>query len=295
MASREIMYRKKGAGNIKTKINWTIVYIIMIVLVGFMALPLIYTLVSAFKPINELWLYPPRFFVKQPTLKNFIDLLTNLDSSSVPFTRYIFNSVFTTVITVAGTTVLSSMAAYALEKFDLPGSKTMFAIIIAALMFSPQVTQIPNFLIINGLKLSDTYWAIIIPKLAVPLNLFLMKQFISQLPTPLIEAARIEGSKELGIFWKIVMPLCAPAWATVIVFSFIANWNDYFTVLIFIHDQSMQTLPLALQLIAGGAGQAARSGAVAAATLVVTLPTVLVFVFMQSKVLKTMAHAGIKG
>lgn len=295
MATRDVMYRSIETKKFKSKINWTFVYIIMIVLVGFMALPLIYTLVSAFKPINELWLYPPRFFVKQPTIKNFSDLLTNLDSSSVPFTRYIFNSVFTTVVTVAGTTILSSMAAYALEKFELPGSKILFSVIIAALMFSPQVTQIPNFLIINALHLSDTYWAIIIPKLAVPLNLFLMKQFISQMPTPLIEAARIEGAREMGIFWKIVMPLCAPAWATVIVFSFIANWNDYFSVLIFIHDQSMQTLPLALQLIAGGTGQAARSGAVAAATLVVTLPTILVFIIMQSKVLKTMAHAGIKG
>lgn len=295
MSARDIMYRAAGTNKIKTGFNWTFLYIVMIALVAFMALPLVYTLVSAFKPINELWLYPPRFFVRQPTLKNFSDLLYNLDSSSVPFTRYIFNSVFTTTIAVAGTTVISSMAAYSLEKLETPGSKVIFSVVIAALMFSPQVTQIPNFLIINQLGLADTYWALIIPKLAVPLNLFLMKQFISQLPTPLLEAARIEGARESTVFWRIVMPLCAPAWATVIVFSFIANWNDYFSVLIFIRDQSMQTLPLALQLIAGGTGQAARSGAVAAATLVLTVPTIVIFVFMQSKVLKTMAHAGIKG
>lgn len=295
MSVRDVMYRSSNNSNRKSHLNWTIVYTVMLALLIFMALPLVFMAVSAFKPIDELFLYPPRFFVKRPTLQNFADLLTNLDSSTVPFTRFVFNSIFTTAVTVTGTTVICSMAAYALEKFKLPGAKFMFSLVIAALMFAPQVTQIPNYMIIKGLGLIDNYLAVIIPKLAVPMNLFLMKQFMTQIPDPLLEAAKLEGASDWRVFWKIIMPLSSPAWATLIVFSFIANWNDYFTPLIFLRNQAMQTLPLALQMIAGGPGQVARSGAVAAATLLITAPTIIIFLLMQSKVVKTMTYAGIKG
>lgn len=212
----------------------------------------------------------------------------------MPFTRFVFNSLFTTAVTVFGTVIICSMGAFALEKYDLPWANTIFNIVVAALMFAPQVTQIPNYLIVNKLGLINTYWALIIPKLAVAYNFFLMKQFMEGVPNELLEAARIDGAKEFRIFWSMVMPMAKPAWATLIVFSFVSNWNDYFSPLVFITSQTMKTLPLALQTIQGGPGQVARSGAVAAATFLTVLPTILIFLFMQSKVMKTMAYSGIK-
>jgi len=264
-------------------------------LVLFTSLPLIYMISTAFKPYDELFLYPPRFFVRKPTLQNFVDLFTALDSTVIPFSRYVFNSLFTTVVTVFATVIVCSMGAFAIAKYKLPYANTIFNIVIAALMFSPHVTQIPNYLIVSKLHLLNTYWALIIPKIAVAYNLFLMKQFIEQIPDTYLDAARIDGAGEFKIFWQIIMPMCKPAWSTLIVFSFVSNWNDYFSPLIFINRQELKTLPLVLQSLAGGPGQVARSGALAAATFVVTIPTIIVFLIMQSRVMKTMAYSGIKG
>ncbi|AEE95246.1 carbohydrate ABC transporter permease [Mahella australiensis] len=284
----------KARHHIKFSFGWLVVYIFMIALVAFTALPIIYMIATAFKPLDELFIYPPRFFVRRPTFQNFSDLLTAMDSSVVPFTRYIYNSTITTAAIVAGTVIISSMGAFALVKYKLPLADWIFNIVIAALMFSPQVTQIPTYMVISGLNMVNTYWALIIPKLAVAYNFFLMKQFMEQIPDTLLEAARIDGATEWTIFWRIVMPMARPAWATLVVFSFVSNWNDYFTPLIFITSQAMKTLPLALQTIAGGPGVVARSGAMAAATFLTTVPTIVLFVFMQSKVMQTMAYSGIK-
>lgn len=265
----------------------------MLLLAAFTAIPLVYMVSTAFKPLDELFIYPPRYFVRRPTLTNFSNLLISLASSTVPFTRYIFNSFFTTVLTVTGTVMVSGMGAYALSKHKLPGAGLIFSIIIAALMFSSHVTQISSYIVVDGLGLTNTYWALIIPKLAVAYNFFLMKQFLDQFPNELLEAARIDGAKERAIFWKIVMPSLKPAWSTLVVFSFVSNWNDYFSPLIFITSNSMKTLPLALQTI-GASGAIARAGAMNAATLLMTAPTIIIFLIMQAKVMETMAHSGIK-
>jgi ABC-type glycerol-3-phosphate transport system permease component len=235
--------------------KWFLVYTFMLLLVAFTALPIVYM--------------------------------------EVPFVRYIFNSVFTSSVTVFLTVIVSAMGAFSLVKYKPPGSNLIFMIILGALMFSPHVTQIPTYMVVNGLGLINTFGALIIPKLAVAYNFFLMKQFTEQLPDVLLEAARIDGAGEWYIFWKIVMPALRPAWATLIVFSFVANWNDYFSPLIFTTSQTMKTLPLALQTIAGGLS-IARAGAVGAATLLMTLPTIIIFTTMQAKVMETMVHSGIK-
>lgn len=286
---------KTGKHQVRFNFNWFVVYLLMGGLVLFTSLPLIYMISTAFKPYDELFLYPPRFFVRKPTLRNFYELLTALDSSTIPFTRYIFNSLLTTCVTVALTVIVSSMGAFALAKYKIPFGNTVFNIIIAALMFSPHVTQIPNYIIVSKLGLLNTYWALIIPKIAVAYNIFLMKQFIEQIPDTYLDAARIDGASDFKIFWKIIMPMAKSAWSTLIVFSFVSNWNDYFSPLIFINKQALKTLPLILQSLAGGPGQVARSGAVAAATFLVTMPTIIVFLIMQSRVMKTMAYSGIKG
>ncbi len=273
-----------------------LLYVFLGLFVCFTALPLIYVISTAFKPMDELFLYPPRFFVRNPTMSNFGDLFAALDNTSVPFSRAIFNSLFTSAVTVVLTVIVSAMAAYGMVKHHPRGSNLIFNLILVALMFSPHVTQIPNYMIVKNLGLINTYWALILPKIAVAFNMFLVKQFLEQMPDAYLEAARLDGANEWQLFWKIVMPYVRPAWATLVVFSFVGNWNDYFSPLVFTNSDAMKTLPLAIQSIAGGPGAAslATAGSMAASTFVMTLPTVLIYTFMQSKVLSTMSYSGIK-
>ncbi len=269
-------------------------YLLLTVLVVITGLPLFAMVCRSLMPLDELYIYPPRLIVHNPTLRNFSDLLTSLSSSTVPFTRYIFNSLFTTVVTVLASVVVCCMGAYGLVKHRPAGSGAIFAVVLAALMFSTHVTQIPNYLVVNKLHLVNTYWALIIPKIAVAYNFFLVKQFCEQLPDSVLEAARIDGAREWRVFWTIAMPLLKPAWTTLAVFSFVNNWNDYFSPLIFISGNALKTLPLALQTLSGGAGVVARAGTVGAATFLTTVPSILVFALMRGKVMETMSFSGIK-
>lgn len=269
-------------------------YLGVAVLAVFMALPLLYVAVTAFKPYEELFLFPPRFFVKSPTMDNWANLMGAFDSSSVPFLKYLFNSLLTTVVSVALTILVCALAAYGFAKKRVPCGSALFTLIIMALSFPVHATQIPNYMIVNALGLINTLWALIIPKIAVAYNLFLMKQFCDQIPNSLLEAARIDGSGELRIFFKLVFPMLTPAWATLIVLSFVSNWNDYFSPLVFITDESRKTLPLVLTSLAEN-GNIARAGAAAVGTFLMVLPTILIFVIMQRRVIETMTFSGIKG
>ena len=271
----------------------TLLYLLIIALAIFTSLPLIYVIMTAFKPLDEIIKFPPQFIVRRPTGENFADLVTALDSTAVPFVRNVFNSFFVCAASVFGTVVICAMGCYGLVKHKVPFAKLLFAAVIAALMFSPQVTQISTFMVVNQLHLVDTYWALILPKIATAFYFFLLKQFVEQLPDPFLEAARIDGANEWYIFWRIVMPFLAPAWATLTVFAFVSNWNDFFTPLIFISDQSLKTLPLALQTIGEG-GNMARAGAMGAATFLTIIPPVALFIVMQKRVIETMTHSGIK-
>lgn len=286
---------RKGRVGRRSRRATVIEYIVITVLALFTMLPIVYMVSTAFKPLEEMFLYPPRFLVRHPTMRNFAELLLAIDALTVPFVRYAFNSLFVTITTVTFGVVISSMAAFPLAKYPrMPGGKFFFSIIISTLMFAPEVTQIPRYLIVDKLGLIDTYAGLILPVLAGSYGLFLMKQFMEQLPIELIEAAKIDGASEWRIFWRVVMPLVRPAWITLIIFSFIGTWNDFFTPLIFTRSEQMKTLPLMMSTIGGGPGQVARWGAVAAASLVVTLPTFFLFVFLQRYVMETMAHSGIK-
>ena len=270
-----------------------ILHFLISLLVCFTMLPLIYMVVTAFKPLDELFIFPPRFYVSNPTIRNFATLLQSIGSVAVPFSRFVFNSIFTSVSAVTLSVVVCSMGAYAISKLNVVHSKIIFAIIVSALMFGTHVTQIPSYMIVKELGMLNRYSALIVPKIAIAYHFFLMKQFMDQLPVPILESARMDGANEWHIFWKVVMPVVKPAWATVVMFAFVANWNDYFSPLIFINRQAMKTLPLALQLISEQ-GNIARMGAIAAATLLTTLPSILIFMIMQSKVNQTMAYSGIK-
>jgi ABC-type glycerol-3-phosphate transport system permease component len=283
--------RKSGHKRVATPLEYSALTLLAILMI----LPIVYMISTSLKPLEEMFVYPPRFLVRHPTLRNFADLLIAMNALSVPFVRYLFNSLFVTITTVGLSLILSSMAAYPLAKYPyMPGAKLFFSVVISALMFSPQVTQIPRYLIVDRLSLIDTFGGLIIPNLAGAYGLFLMKQFMEQLPIELIEAAKVDGASEWTIFWRVVMPLVRPAWITLLIFSFIGTWNDFFTPLIFTRSEQMKTLPLLMSSIGGGPGVVARFGAVAAASLVVTAPTLLLFVLLQRYVMETMAHSGIK-
>lgn len=282
-----------GAFSVRLSVPRVLLYVLILALVAFTALPLIYVVSTAFKPADELFLFPPRFFVQNPTGENFRDLLEALDSTTVPFSRSVFNSLFVAVVTVALTVMMSCSAAYGMVKHKIPFGKAVFSVIVAALMFSPQVTQIPTYLIVKDLGLHDTYAALIVTKIAVAYNVFLIRQFTEQLPDAFLEAARLDGANEWQIFTRIVMPFLKPAWSTLVVFSFVSTWNDYFTPLVYTSREELKTLPLVLQTI-GENGNVARAGAVGAATLIMTLPTVILFSLMQKNVLETMTYSGIK-
>ena len=271
-------------------------YLFMLALTAFTMLPLIYLVATAFKPMDELFLFPPRFFVRRPVTDNFRDLVLSLGGAAVPFLRYVINSLYVTASTVTLTVVVCSMCAYGIAKLKPVGSGILFVLTIAALMFSPHVTQISRYQVVNALGLIDTYWALILPSIAVAYSMFLMKQFLEQYPNEILEAARIDGAGEFYTFWRIVMPSLAPAWSTLVVLSAVATWNDYFTPLVYTSSLTMKTLPLALQMIAGGPASAniGRAGAVAAASFLMVVPIIVLYLIMQKKMIATMVHSGIK-
>ena len=278
-------------------IKRSVVTVFMIFLVAFTALPLIYIVNAAFKPLDELFLFPPTFFVKHPTGKNFRDLVISLGSSTVPFLRYVFNSVFVSLCVVVGTVIISSTAAFALSKLELPFKAFWFNLIISALMFSNHVTTIPRYLVIESMGLYNSYTALILPQIAVAYNVFLMKQFLDQYPDQIMEAAHIDGAGDFLTFIKIVFPGQKPVVATMVVLTFVSCWNDFFSPLVYTSSQTMKTLPLALQTISGGAGASSvsRAGAVSSASLLMILPVIIIFTLMQGKVMETMTQSGIKG
>ncbi|MCI8434061.1 MAG: carbohydrate ABC transporter permease [Lachnospiraceae bacterium] len=269
--------------------------LVLIVVLGFFGLfslfPLIYTLTSAFKPFSEIFMYPPRLTVENPTLNNFFDLGTIIEDFTIPLSRYIFNTMIITGLGTFGTVLLGSLAAYPLAKYEFPGSKLMSNLIVYALMFSTSVTAIPNYLIMSALGIVDTYWAVILPAVGGTLGLYLMKNFMVQVPDDMLEAAKIDGATEFGIFFKVVMPLCKPAWITLVILSFQQMWGT--TGGVFIYSEELKPLSYVLsQLVSGGIS---RTGVASAVSLLMLIVPIGVFVFSQSNVIETMATSGIKG
>lgn len=267
-----------------------LVFLMLILLGGFMILPVVYTLVQAFKPMEELFIFPPRFTVSNPTVKNFKLIWSLIDNLWVPFSRYLFNSVFVSAVGTAGNVIIASMAAYPLAKNEFPGKKILFKIVTVALLFSGGVLGLAQYIIMAKLHMINTYWALILPSVATPMGLFLMKQFMEGISTSLLEAARIDGMNEFQIYWSIVMPNVKPAWLTMIIFAFQGMWG--MTGGNFIYTENLKLLPTALAQIQSGG--IARAGVSAAANLLMFIPPVLMFLITQSSIMETMAHAGIK-
>lgn len=272
-------------------------YVILLPLAIFMLLPIVFVLSSAFKPPDELFAYPPRFLVVNPTLKNFTDLFSKMSNSGVPVTRYLFNSVLITIVTVVASILVSSMAAYALSKKRFKLKQTLFAINNVALMFVPIAVTIPRFLVIEKLNLFNTFWVHILPVLAMPVGLFLLKQFMDGIPNEVIEAAQIDGASDLKIYWRIILPLIQPALATIAILTFQAAWNNAETSSLYLNNESLRTFAFYLSTLTTtttGANAVAGQGIAAAATLIMFLPNLLIFILLQGQVMSTMSHSGIK-
>ena len=274
----------------RSRIGDFIIYFFLILVALMMVFPLVFAINNALKPLDELFLFPPKVFAQNPTMDNFQDLFVTMGKSWVTFSRYIFNTVFITVVGTAGHLIIASMGAFVLAKYEFPGSKLFFSIVVTALMFNGYVTAIPNYLIISKLGWIDTYWAIIIPAFASPMGLFLMKQFMEGLPMSLIEAAKIDGANEWKVFISIVMPNVKPAWLTMIIFSVQGLWNNQAAT--FIYSEEKKTLVYALQQIQSGG--IARTGQAAAVTVVVMAVPILIFILSESQILETMASSGLK-
>ncbi|WP_102710424.1 carbohydrate ABC transporter permease [Paenibacillus castaneae] len=265
-------------------------FILLAIFGAFMILPLIYAINNAFKPLDEIFMFPPTLFVRNPTMNNFIDLINLLGNSWVPFSRYIFNTVFITGMGIIGHVLLASAAAYPLAKHKFPGQKLMFTVVVLSLMFTPAVTAIPTYMIMSWLGLIDSYWAVIIPAFAYSLGLYLMKQFMEQIPDVLLEAAKIDGASEYRIFWTIVMPNVKPAWLTLIILLFQILWGSDGNG--FIYSEQLKSLHFAAnQIVQGGI---ARAGAAAAVALILMSVPITLFVFSQSRIIETMATSGMK-
>jgi len=257
----------------------------------FMAFPIVLLISNSLKTLDELWVFPPRFFPLNPTLKNYVDMFTILSNALVPFSRYFLNTAIITIVGTAGNVILGSMGAYSLSKLRYPGRELIFSVIVKSLMFNTTVTAIPSYIIMSSFGIIDSLWSIILPTFASTLSLYLIKQFIEQsIPDTMLEAAQIDGAGSWGVFWKMVMPNIKPAWCTAILLSVQALWNVSPNTLIYSDEKKTLAYVLS-QITASGLS---RAGVSAAITVVMMAVPITVFIVSQSQVLETMATSGMK-
>ena len=267
-----------------------LVFMFLAVFGLFFIFPIFYSVLNAFKPLEEILIFPPRLYIENPTFDNFLELAMLMEDSWVPLSRYLFNSAIVSILGTAGHLLLSSMAAYPMAKINFPGRKVFQKVIVMSLLFSASVTYIPTYLVMDQLHLIATPLAVILPAWASSLGLYLMMNFMTNLPDSMLEAARIDGASEFRIYWQIVMPNVKPAWMTLIIFSFQAMWNN--TGASYLYSEELKMLPSIIGTIT--AGGVRRTGVSAAAALLMMLPPILIFVFSQNNVIETMSSSGLK-
>lgn len=273
------------------KVGGTIAIFVFLTILGlFMVLPIYLTVVMSIKPVEELFIFPPKLYAMRPTLDNFSEMFADLNQNRVPFSRYVFNSIFVTVTVTVAQCIFASMAAFVLAKCRFPGSKIINSIIVVALLYQSNVIYIMQYMVMAKLKMIDTYLALIFPSIASPMGLFLMRQSISQVPDAMIEAAKVDGAGLFRICWQIVMPNQKPALMTLIIFAFQAAWNIQAGTVVF--REQYKTLPTVVTQ-AATAGLA-KAGVAMAAAVFMLVPPIIVFMIAQKNVIETMAHSGIK-
>lgn len=270
------------------------IILIVLPLVLFMGLPIVYIVCHAFKPMDELFAYPPKFLVRKPTLDNFVKLFKASRTAGIPMSRFVFNSIIVTISVVFSSLVISTAAGFALSKLRFKGKDTMMKINQAALMFVPIAVMIPRYLVIKVLGLTDTYFAHILPLVALPVALFLVKQFIDQVPNSLIEAAYIDGASEFSVYTKVILPLIKPAIATAAILVFQQVWSNMESSNYYINSEGLKTLTFYMNTLVNANNTVAGQGMAAAASLIMFIPNLLMFIVLQKSIMNTMAYSGIK-
>ncbi len=270
------------------------IILIILPLVIFMALPIIFIANHAFKPMDELFAFPPTFFVKNPTLENFTKLVKFSRTSGVPLSRYIFNSAIVTLLTVGLSLLFTTCAAFALSKIKFKGRNLMIQINQLALMFVATAVLIPRYLVICNLGLIDSTLAHVLPLVAYPVALFLVKQFVEQVPDSLIEAAYMDGATDFQVYRKIIIPMIKPAIATAAILVFQQVWTNMETSNYYINDDSMKTLTFYMNSLVNANNTVSGQGIAAAASLILFVPNLVLFIILQNSVMNTMANSGIK-
>ena len=269
-------------------------YLLLTPIALFMTLPLMFTISEAFKPLDELFRFPPTFIVERPTLDNFRHIARLAGDTSVPMSRFLFNTIIVTILTLVLTILITTMSAYALSKKKFRAKGLLLKINQIAFMFIPAAVAIPRYIIIMNIGLDNNFLAHIMPALAMPVGLFLVKQFIdTQVPDELIEAARIDGAGELRILFSLVFPLIRPAIATVAIITFQAVWGAVEASNMFITDDTLRTFAFYLGALSPG-DNPALAGVGAASALIMFAPNLIIFIALQSRVMSTMSHSGIK-
>ena len=269
-------------------------YAILIPMAILTGLPIVFIFSQALKPVNELYLYPPRFFVSNPSLNSFRKLVETMNSSDVPIYRYFFNSIMSTLLTVLCTVAITAFAGYALAKKKFRTKNLIFSINTMALMFVGAAVKIPKYLIVYGTGLIDNFAVHVIPALAMPVGLFLVKQFMDQIPDELLEAAQIDGATDWYTFRKIVVPLSKSALATVVILTFQTAWNTIEASELYLNHDNLKTFAYYMSTLTTTGNDVAGIGMAAAATLIMFIPNLIIFIVMQNNVMSTMAHSGIK-
>ncbi|MED9967752.1 MAG: carbohydrate ABC transporter permease [Blautia sp.] len=260
----------------------------------FMLLPIIFIIGHAFKPIDELFAFPPKFFVTRPTLDNFRGLMKASQTSGIPLSRYVFNSLIVTASDVVLSIVLSTSAGFALSKMKFKGKEALMEVNNMALMFVPVAVMIPRYLVINTLGMTNNYLAHVLPLVAMPVSLFLVKQFIDQIPDALIDAAYIDGAGDFTVYRKIIFPLIRPAVATSAILAFQQVWVNVETSNLYMNEDGLRTLAFYMNTLTNANNTVAGQGIAAAATLIMFVPNLVMFIICQKSIMNTMAHSGIK-
>lgn len=271
-----------------------LVFIFLAVSAVFMVLPAVYTTTTAFKPISEIFIFPPHFFAHRPTLQNFTQITLFLNDFWVPVSKYAFNTVLICAVATFGHFLLTGLAAYPLARLDFHGKKFISEVVKVSLLFSITAMLIPRYIVMSKLNMINTYWALILPEVQSALGLYLMQNFMMQVPESMIEAARIDGAGEFRIYSRIVMPNIKPAWLTVMIFSFQTVWNStgVTQTTTMIYDEKLKMLVSLLpQVLSAGT---ARAGAGAALSLLLIIPPVLLFIICQTRIIETMSTSGMK-
>jgi ABC-type glycerol-3-phosphate transport system permease component len=286
------MLKSKGSNKRvgKTWKNDIGIFIFLTLLGLFMVFPIYIAIITSIKPINELFIMPPKLYSIDPTFDNFVDLFVVANNSWVPFSRNVFNSFLVTVVSTGLHVVFACMASFILAKCRFPGSVLINKAVVIALLFNSTVTYIMQYIVMARLGMINTYAALVLPMIPQAMGLFLMIQSVGQIPDAMIEAAKVDGASLMRICWGIVMPNVKPALMTIIIFEFQAVWNYAGGAVVY--DEALKTIPTVVQQIA--LAGLSRQGAIGASAVVLMIPPLVIFIAAQGQVMETMAHAGMK-